>query len=1054
MLVRTGDTPPPSARGDDEPAAAHPRDDAGVALPPAHERRAAGGCCATVRTVIVDEIHALARDKRGSHLAPLARAPRGARGRPVQRIGLSATQKPLEDVGPLPRRRRARVRARRRRDVPRARPRDRDPAVAARDRLLATSSGRRSTRAIAELVREHRTTLVFVNTRKMAERIAGAAHAAPRRGRRHEPPRQPLARAAPGRRGAAEGREAARARRDGVARARHRHRRRGPRDPGRRDALDRDVPPARRPRRPRAAEGPEGTALPADARRAGRRRGAPALHPRGDPRPHADAAAPARHPGPADRRRLRRGGVGRGRRSSRSSGARGPTATSTRAEFDDVVALHTDGRRALLHRDGVNGRLMATKRARLAALLSGGAIPDTADYQVRLEPEGTLVGTVNEDWAIESNGGDIFQLGNASWRVLRVEPGHRARGRREGPAADASRSGSARARAARASSRREIGGSCARSDAAGGARARTAANAGRGCVACGDALPARPRRADRRVRRGRARRARRGADAEPRHPRALLRRERRHAARRARALRVADQPRLGPRAAQEVLRRVRLRAAGGGERGGDRALARAAAQLPARGGLRLPAPGHRARRPRPGAARRARCSRRAGAGTRSARSSSSARAAASGSRPPLLRMRANDLLAAAFPQVLACPETLPGGPIEVPMEHPIVRQTIEDCLTEAMDVEGFLEVLRGLREDGSIERRAVDTVEPSAFARGILAAQPYTFLDDAPLEERRTQAVLSRRVLDVRTRRRARRARPRGDRARARGGVAAAGERRGSPRGAALDGLRHGRGRGAAVAAVARRARRAAAASCARATAGSPPRRRATRRRCCADGWRRSGPSSRAGTPTRRCSASSRPKASCCARGSAAARPGATGGCSRASTATRSTACGEEIEPVTAAAVPALPRAAGSTPTRSTGSRARAAWRRSSPSSPASRSPAAAWEGSVLPARVRGYRREWLDQLTLSGEVAWGRLWGSGAAAGPTRRTPICLVRREDLEAWASLAAQQPVPAGARPAGARRGPRGALPPRRDVLPGARARGEAPAHVRRGGPRRS
>ena len=55
--------------------------------------------------------------------------------------------------------------------------------------------------------------------------------------------------------------------------------------------------------------------------------------------------------------------------------------------------------------------------------MSGGAIPDTADYQVRLEPEGTLVGTVNEDWAIESNGGDIFQLGNTSWRILRVEPG-------------------------------------------------------------------------------------------------------------------------------------------------------------------------------------------------------------------------------------------------------------------------------------------------------------------------------------------------------------------------------------------------------------------------------------------------------------------------------------------------------------------------------------------------------------------------------------------------------------------------------------------------------
>src|SRR4029079_17671196 len=98
-----------------------------------------------------------------------------------------------------------------------------------------------------------------------------------------------------------------------------------------------------------------------------------------------------------------------------------PYRDLTREELNDVIALHTQGRSALLHRDGVNGRVMSTKLARLTALMSGGAIPDTADYQVRLEPEGTVVGTVNEDWAIESNAGDIFQLGNASWRILRVE---------------------------------------------------------------------------------------------------------------------------------------------------------------------------------------------------------------------------------------------------------------------------------------------------------------------------------------------------------------------------------------------------------------------------------------------------------------------------------------------------------------------------------------------------------------------------------------------------------------------------------------------------------
>src|SRR5262249_32734839 len=115
--------------------------------------------------------------------------------------------------------------------------------------------------------------------------------------------------------------------------------------------------------------------------------------------------------------------------------------------------------------------------------------------------------------------------------------------------------------------------------------------------------------------------------------------------------------------------------------------------------------------------------------------------------PALQRMRADDLLARAFPQVLACGETLPAGDIPIPWEHPIVRQTIEDCLHEAMDVDGLVEVLNGLRQ-GRIRRVAIDTPEPSSFARGILNAMPYAFLDDAPLEERRAQAVMARRVLD------------------------------------------------------------------------------------------------------------------------------------------------------------------------------------------------------------------------------------------------------------------------------------------------------------------
>ncbi|MBC7984830.1 MAG: DEAD/DEAH box helicase, partial [Candidatus Obscuribacterales bacterium] len=101
-----------------------------------------------------------------------------------------------------------------------------------------------------------------------------------------------------------------------------------------------------------------------------------------------------------------------------------------RTDFDAVIRTLSDGfatrrgrQSAYLHRDAVNNRLRARRGARLTAITCGGAIPDNADYQVILEPAGTMVGTLNEDFAIESNAGDIFQLGNASYRVLRIEAG-------------------------------------------------------------------------------------------------------------------------------------------------------------------------------------------------------------------------------------------------------------------------------------------------------------------------------------------------------------------------------------------------------------------------------------------------------------------------------------------------------------------------------------------------------------------------------------------------------------------------------------------------------
>src|SRR5262249_31542116 len=100
-----------------------------------------------------------------------------------------------------------------------------------------------------------------------------------------------------------------------------------------------------------------------------------------------------------------------------------PYRDLAREDFDQAVGVHLSGRWSLLHRDGVGRRVRATRRARITAITSGGAIPDNADYQVILEPEGTQVGTLNEDFAIESNAGDIFQLGTASWRILRVSGG-------------------------------------------------------------------------------------------------------------------------------------------------------------------------------------------------------------------------------------------------------------------------------------------------------------------------------------------------------------------------------------------------------------------------------------------------------------------------------------------------------------------------------------------------------------------------------------------------------------------------------------------------------
>ncbi len=111
--------------------------------------------------------------------------------------------------------------------------------------------------------------------------------------------------------------------------------------------------------------------------------------------------------------------------------------------------------------------------------------------------------------------------------------------------------------------------------------------------------------------------------------------------------------------------------------------------------------------------------------------------------PQLQRMLADDLMAAVFPDAAACLENIPGDR-QIP-DHPLVKQTIEDCLQEAMDFEGLRAVLASIHR-GGLTMVARDTPEPSVFAHEILNAKPYAFLDDAPLEERRTQAVMTRRA--------------------------------------------------------------------------------------------------------------------------------------------------------------------------------------------------------------------------------------------------------------------------------------------------------------------
>ncbi len=654
-----------------------------------------------------------------------------------------------------------------------------------------------------------------------------------------------------------------------------------------------------------------------------------------------------------------------------------PYRELARSEFDDVVNVHLAGRWALLHRDGVGKRLRATRRARLTAITSGGAIADNADYQVILDPEGTLVGTLNEDFAIESNGGDIFQLGTASWRILRVSGGVvRVADAHGSPPTIPFWLGEAPARTrelseeiSRVREQAFSNGSLLAASIGQAAALQLSEYTQAGARALG-AVPTQKRVILERFFDesggmqlvlhapfgGRINRAW-GLALRKRFCRGFGFELQAAANEEAIVLSLGPQHSfpleevfdyLHPDTAQELLVQALLPAPMFKTRWRWN-VSRALLVERMRGGKRTP--------------------------------------------PPLVRMRADDLLAASFPAAVACGETLPPGDIEVPMDHPLVRQTVSDCLTEAMDVEGFLAVLRGLR-DGSIERLAVDSPEPSTFAHGILAAQPYSFLDDAPLEERRTQAVLTRRTLDVKS----------------------------ADELGALD--------PAAIARVREEAWPApiSAEEVHEALLWMGYVTRAEARPWAA--WlaelEHAGRVLLEGDRYFAVEASRDPKEILRGRLEALGPivsddpllfslesegfvlrgrfEGRAGWCSRRLLARihRYTLEGlrKEIEPVSPLEF----------------LRFLASWqhldaerRLEGPRGvlevvrqlAAFEVPALAWEASVLPARVRDYKREWLDELTLSGEVVWARIWGSGAT--PIRSTPVCLVPREELDAWLAL---------------------------------------------------
>ncbi|HAM03221.1 MAG TPA: DEAD/DEAH box helicase [Acidimicrobiaceae bacterium] len=703
-----------------------------------------------VRTVIVDEIHALARDKRGSHLSlTLERLDALQQGRRPQRIGLSATQRPIEETARLLT---GAGEGRSTTIVDCGHARHLDVRIELPGSELAavasTEQFEEVVDRIAAHVHGHRTTLVFVNTRKMSERLAhllgerlGPDTVSAHHGSLSKDRRQRV-----------ETRLRAGELRALVATASL--------------ELGIDIGPVelvcqvgspraiatflQRVGRSNHSRGgtPEGIVFPLTrdelvecaallaAVRAGR----------------LDATCPPTAPLDILAQQIvaEVAGAEEVKEDELYALVRGaaPYAALERTQFDDVVELATEGittgrgrRMAYLHRDGVNGVLRPRRGARLAALTSGGAIAEVGDYRVVAEPDDMAVGTVNEDFALESMVGDVFLLGTHAWQVRRVTQG-------EMRVVDAHGAhptipfwvGEAPSRTAELSE--EVGVlRAAVEEALGDGRDRALAVVGERCGVEADVaeqlvdylavaleqLGVLPTQDDVVFERffdeaggmqlvvhapfgGRVNRAF-----------GLALRKRFCATFDFELQAAADDDTLvlslGPQhsfpldqspkllradRAEEVLTQAVLTSPMFGARWRWN-LNRALAVLRFRGGRKNPL--------------------------------------------PIQRMESDDLMAAVFPALAACQENTTPGPVVVP-DHVLVRQTVDDCLHEAMDVDG-LEALLKRMEESKVRVHFVESSEPSVLSHEILNGKPYTFLDDAPLEERRTRAVAMRRGLPV-----------------------------------------------------------------------------------------------------------------------------------------------------------------------------------------------------------------------------------------------------------------------------------------------------------------